>query len=202
MASSIIATTIDETFPIAGVDNDSQGFRDNFSIIKDNFTAAKSRIETLETDTAKKNVNNSFDNNTISLANLKEITHEFNGSATGSGVADNIPLSFTSGHFWYIDDVSKDIIVTCTDWPTTNQYAEMHISVKPSDSDQHTVTFAGENPSGTPTYLVDDKGDIAWTGRTLTLDLVNTKRDLIKVYTFDGGNSLYIQYLGRFTQTA
>ena len=197
--SEIIIETIDETFPIAGVDNDSQGFRDNFSIIKDNFTAAKSRIEILETNTAKKNVDNSFDNNTISLANLKEITHEFNGSATGDG---DRPLSFTNGHFWYIDDVSKDIIVTCTDWPTTNQYAEMHISVKPSDSDQHTVTFAGENPSGTPTYLVDDKGDIAWTGRTLTLDLVESKRDLIKVYTFDGGNSLYIQYLGRFTQTA
>ena len=200
MASSIIATTIDESFPVAGVDNDSQGFRDNFSIIKDNFTYAKDEIETLQNDTAKKNVDNSFDNNTISLANLKEITHEFNGSATGDG---DRTLSFTNGHFWYIDDVSVNITVTCIDWPTTDQYAEMHISVKPIDSSQPTVTFAGQNPSGTPsTYLVDDKGDIVWTGRTLTLDIVNTKRDLIKVYTFDGGNSLYIQYLGRFTQTA
>ena len=36
MASNIVDTTIDETYPVAGVDNDSQGFRDNFNIIKTN----------------------------------------------------------------------------------------------------------------------------------------------------------------------
>ena len=34
MASNIISTTINENFPIAGQDNDSQGFRDNFNVIK------------------------------------------------------------------------------------------------------------------------------------------------------------------------
>ena len=31
MASNIDATSIDATFPIAGQDNDSQGFRNNFN---------------------------------------------------------------------------------------------------------------------------------------------------------------------------
>ena len=44
MASSIIASTIDDTYPVAGQDNDSQGFRDNFNIIKTNFVEAKSNI--------------------------------------------------------------------------------------------------------------------------------------------------------------
>ncbi len=32
MASNITTTNLDENFPVAGRDNDSQGFRDNFSI--------------------------------------------------------------------------------------------------------------------------------------------------------------------------
>ena len=43
MASNITYTTIDEQFPVAGQDNDSQGFRDNFSIIKENFRKIFSR---------------------------------------------------------------------------------------------------------------------------------------------------------------
>ena len=49
MASSITTTNIDATFPVAGQDNSSQGFRDNFTASKNNFTYAKSEIETLQT---------------------------------------------------------------------------------------------------------------------------------------------------------
>ena len=34
MASNINTNTIDENYPVAGIDNDSQGFRDNFTSIK------------------------------------------------------------------------------------------------------------------------------------------------------------------------
>ena len=34
MASSINPNNIDTTYPVAGQDNDSQGFRDNFTNIK------------------------------------------------------------------------------------------------------------------------------------------------------------------------
>jgi len=40
MASSIVPGNIDGTYPKAGQDNSSQGFRDNFSEIKTNFTTA------------------------------------------------------------------------------------------------------------------------------------------------------------------
>ena len=42
MASTIDDTSIDATFPVAGQDNNSQGFRDNFNTVKSNFVAAKS----------------------------------------------------------------------------------------------------------------------------------------------------------------
>ena len=48
MASNINANNIDGTYPIAGVDNDSQGFRTNFTNIKNNFTYAKNEITDLQ----------------------------------------------------------------------------------------------------------------------------------------------------------
>ena len=41
MASTIDDTSIDATFPVAGQDNNSQGFRDNFSATKNNLKHSK-----------------------------------------------------------------------------------------------------------------------------------------------------------------
>jgi len=48
MASLINPINIDVTYPIAGQDNDTQGFRDNFTNIKNNFITAKSEIEAIQ----------------------------------------------------------------------------------------------------------------------------------------------------------
>ena len=48
MASSINPNNIDTTYPVAGQDNDSQGFRDNFTNIKSNFEYAETEIDDLQ----------------------------------------------------------------------------------------------------------------------------------------------------------
>jgi len=48
MASNINTTNIDTAFPVAGQDNDSQGFRDNFFNTNQNFVEAKTEIEALQ----------------------------------------------------------------------------------------------------------------------------------------------------------
>ena len=48
MASNINPLNIDGTFPIAGQDNASQGFRDNFTNIRNNLGYAKTEIEDLQ----------------------------------------------------------------------------------------------------------------------------------------------------------
>jgi len=48
MASNINPANIDVTYPIAGQDNDTQGFRDNFTNIKNNFTVARGEISDLQ----------------------------------------------------------------------------------------------------------------------------------------------------------
>ena len=49
MASNINPANLDINFPIAGQDNDTQTFRDNFSAIRNNFLLAQSEISALQT---------------------------------------------------------------------------------------------------------------------------------------------------------
>jgi hypothetical protein len=48
MASNINPYNVDGTFPVAGQDNSSQGFRDNFTNIKNNFIYAQNEISDLQ----------------------------------------------------------------------------------------------------------------------------------------------------------
>ena len=52
MASTINSNNIDITYPIAGQDNDTQGFRDNFRNIKNNLNTARLEITDLQDDVA------------------------------------------------------------------------------------------------------------------------------------------------------
>ena len=97
MASSIVSGNIDGTYPKAGQDNSSQGFRDNFSSIKNNFTEAKTEIEALQSNKASLNASSDFANNEVIKAKFK------NTSATvyahGSIGGGAITLNHNNGHY-------------------------------------------------------------------------------------------------------
>jgi len=70
MASNILTSDIDELYPVAGADNDSQGFRDNFRLVKTGLATAATEITALQTTTAKLNGSNDFNGNVIREANF------------------------------------------------------------------------------------------------------------------------------------
>lgn len=71
MTSAINFTAIDENFPVAGADNDTQIFRDNFDTIKRSLSTAKDEITDLQDNTAKLNNDNDFNLNIIQKAVLQ-----------------------------------------------------------------------------------------------------------------------------------
>jgi hypothetical protein len=71
MASDINFTDIDETYPKSGIDNSTQGFRDNFSLIKTNFQTSKEEIEFLQENAIIANVNNNLRNGTLANVAFK-----------------------------------------------------------------------------------------------------------------------------------
>ena len=70
--STIDDTSIDQTFPVAGQDNNSQGFRDNFSTFKNNFTITKTHIAEVTTNYARKNAANNFSGNEMTGMLMKQ----------------------------------------------------------------------------------------------------------------------------------
>lgn len=68
MSSNINYLSINENFPVAGQDNDTQVFRDNFDTIKTNFRYAQEEINDLQDNTAKLNEDNDFANKIIQRA--------------------------------------------------------------------------------------------------------------------------------------
>lgn len=76
MTSNINYLSINENFPVAGRDNDTQVFRDNFDTIKTSFREAKDEIETLQDDTAKLTLDNDFGLNKIQNAVLENVREQ------------------------------------------------------------------------------------------------------------------------------
>ena len=83
MASTIITTGFNAEYPVAGQDNDSQGFRTNFSVTKTGLETARDEITALQDNTAKLNANNDFNGSVISEAEFLKNTETVTGLRLG-----------------------------------------------------------------------------------------------------------------------
>ena len=137
MASNINETGVNKDYPIAGQDNDSQGFRDNFTVIKDNFVAAKSEIETLQTNTAKLNADNNFLGNKVQNA---ELINNSEGYFSGGTVNTSQNINFSNGHHQSFT-VGADVTLTLSAWPAVGKSGTLRVYIN-NDGTQRTVTFA------------------------------------------------------------
>lgn len=82
--SAINYLSINENFPVAGQDNDTQVFRDNFDTIKTSLESAQSEITDLLANTAKLDDDNNFADNMISSAVFRDTMFaKFDGGIIG-----------------------------------------------------------------------------------------------------------------------
>lgn len=107
--STVNATPIDESYPVAGIDNDTQGFRDNFQYIKTALGNTKTELELLLNNTAglqlsevtngATSTGSNFNNRVIAGAVFKENQHSLNNYGTGSGVDGVIYINFGNADY-------------------------------------------------------------------------------------------------------
>lgn len=206
MASNIISLTIDSEYPVAGVDNDSQGFRDNFSIIKDSLAAAKAEVEDLQTKVLLKSVLagddqeladvNNLAGGTISRANFTEKTEKV---LVSDGVSANQNISFQNGHYQAVS-ATGSITLTLSEWPDEG-YAKMRIELESDSGDPRVITFLSEN-SGTFKKLTSDGWLDGSTATSLKVSVPNnTDPIIIDFWTRDGGQNVFANVLGQFNST-
>lgn len=90
MTSLINFAAINENFPVAGQDNDTQVFRDNFDTIKTNFSTAKTEITDLQDNAARTDGDNDFLYNIVGSVTLNDayLRKKDYGAAIVAGTQD------------------------------------------------------------------------------------------------------------------
>ena len=191
MTSAITTTNINGDFPIAGQDNNSQGFRDNFTNIKTGLNTAKSEITALQTNTAKLNASNDFNGNIIENAEINQVY----GSVRNNGTINvNTDIDIENGPL-QIYTLAANATIKFINWPASDLYARirLHLKSNTADSSVITVTFATE-AGGT----ILKSGDGAAFPSPFTLNINGAFR-VVEAWTYNAGTTVYLKYLGEFT---
>jgi hypothetical protein len=121
MASNINPYSIDGTFPTAGQDNPSQGFRDNFTNIKNNLIFTKNELDDLmakaivSTPLAGQTLTNNMAGTQITAPQLKAWTQAILDLGVVSTVAT---LDFSQGNFQKVTTAAS-ISLDFTNWPAS-----------------------------------------------------------------------------------
>ena len=195
MTSNIISTTIDEAYPVAGVDNDTQGFRDNFNIIKTNFAAAKAEIDALQASVVLKTslsedstVDNNLLGNTIVNAELLAVTDAFDAIGT---VLAGMNVSFSNGHYqtMTLANEVETIEFALADWPATDRHASMRVELLSAGGLAKTVSWTVEG-GGTIKYSTDWPAEFFISS---TSDPV-----VVEFWTYNAGDTVFAKYVGQF----
>lgn len=200
MASNIVTTTIDAEYPIAGRDNDTQGFRDNFGIIKSNFSAAKAEIEDLQDNVLRRDKENTLGGSKLVDANMQASTEVMYSDLNISAAA--IPVRFSTGYYhkYNLTDPRSEYTLNLEAWPDTSQesrLAKITVEILSTEGEK-TITFTGTPATGGlsafkkrtnwPTVLVVPQ----------STSLENYTSIVAEFWSYDGGKTVYANYLGSF----
>ena len=116
MTSLINFAAINENFPVAGQDNDTQVFRDNFGTIRDNFETAKTEITDLQDNAARTDEDNDFLYNVVGSLTLQDayLRKKDYGAAIVAGTQE---ISFKQA-MYHVVKVGANTSLSFTEFPT------------------------------------------------------------------------------------
>jgi hypothetical protein len=116
VTSLINFAAINENFPVAGQDNDTQVFRDNFGTIRDNFETAKTEITDLQDNAARTDEDNDFLYNVVGSLTLQDayLRKKDYGAAIVAGTQD---ISFKQA-MYHVVKVGANTSLSFTEFPT------------------------------------------------------------------------------------
>ena len=116
MTSNINFAAINENFPVAGQDNDTQVFRDNFDTIKTNFSEAKTEITDLQDNAARTDGDNDFLYNVVGSLTLQDayLRKKDYGAAIVAGTQE---VSFKQA-MYHVVKVGANTSLSFTEFPT------------------------------------------------------------------------------------
>jgi hypothetical protein len=199
MTSNINYAAISTTYPVAGQDNDSQGFRDNFTAISAGLATAKNEISALQTNSLLAvdlaTSTNPVVNNMLGSTLRNGLYVQFNGVFFNGGtVSTSADVNLNNGPIQQFT-ASGNITLTFKNWPTSGQYAVVRVMLIGDQQSTRTVTLATSNAG-----LI--KPATGWANgsslpATVTLG-TNGKYEVIEAWTVDAGAHVFLKAIGEY----
>jgi hypothetical protein len=197
MTSQINPNNIDGLYPVAGQDNNSQGFRTNFTNTSTNFQYAADEITDLQSKVVLKQaltgttINNNMLGSPLSNALLSNMSQATVVLGTVSGTAAQI--NYALGSYQTLT-AGASISLGFTNWPAAGNYGVVRVQITIPNT-AYTITVPTTvGTSATYTSLQYIKGRAAST-QVITLSATGTV--VFEFSTSDGGSSIFIQDLTR-----
>jgi hypothetical protein len=131
MTSAINPNDIDGTYPVAGQDNNSQGFRDNFTNTKTNFQYAANEITDLQSNAVLKaaltgtTLNNDMNGSPLSNANISDFSAVTAILGTLSG---SVTINYMSGHYQTVT-TGASISLAFSNLPAAGNFGIVRVAV-------------------------------------------------------------------------
>jgi hypothetical protein len=188
MASDINPDTINSSYPVAGQDNSTQGFRDNFTAIKTNFAYAEGEINDLQSKVLLKSalagepLNNNLNDSLLYAARVQDFS--WTKITTASNIGP-ITLNYGSGHYQSLGTLAGSVSLNVINWPTVGSWGWLRFQVI-IDNINHSVTL----PTGT---TVNSTGVQGYDASTRIISFAATGVYEFVLETYTGGSTITLQ---------
>jgi hypothetical protein len=191
---------LDTEFPVPGQDNDSQGFRDNFTVINNNATSIKARLEDLEANVVRidSTGTGTYANTNIfedlsgggtarlvkpTLQSQREVVDAVGNS---SGVTT---IDFDDGNYHTIT-LTGDTTIAFTNAPDSGYYGRFILHITAS-AGPHNLEF-----SDSLTLRVETGSASFFDGTTA---IGTGEVHLVEIHTYAGTTEYFGRYIGQYS---
>lgn len=150
MSSNINPNNIDGAYPVAGQDNNSQGFRDNFTNTKTNFEYAAEEITDLQNKAVLKAaltgsiLNNDMAGSLLSNAQLQDMSETLVALGTISGTAT---IDYSAGPYYTLT-TSGSVSLSFTNFSVAGTVSRVRVQITVANI-AHTLTLPAAVSIGT-----------------------------------------------------
>ncbi len=130
---------INVNFPVAGEDNDSQGFRSNFSRIQNAFLSASKEITNLQTNSVNLDAQNDFNGNVIKRASFQSCSEYVNDRTSES--TSSFRVNYDEGTYQQVSIGAGVTVFTVENWPASGKLGAIKLEITPNSGSTSTVDF-------------------------------------------------------------
>ena len=197
MSSNINPNNIDGTYPIAGQDNNSQGFRDNFTQTKVNFQYAADEINDLQAKGIFKAAltGTTLDNNMGDSLLYAALIQDFAAvKIAPTPISGTLTLNYASAHYQsYTTASAGSVSLAFSNFPTSGTYGYMKLQFTVTN-----VAFTLALPSSVTLGLTGIQGISPGTsGQINTITFGTTGVFEFGFGSYDGGSTITVFDLNR-----